>query len=610
MSEATSLPASDQCSMDSKVHNINEPTSTAALDSGSIYMATDPIKADIGVDAQVMESFAHLGIAAVPEDASTGEVDIPIPAFDAICVPPSRKIKPTKPPRVHSRPPQFAPSPFVQALDACASVDVWATPSIIPGLHVPVKTGEFSISMNGFGSHLNNTGLLGDVAKRAAISRFADCAILSSSGTTSSNHKVMQMLAIEFKGRPVLVSRNCHHSIIFAANMYGVKLCFINNPGWLDKFDAMIPPSAADVKAALKRQPAACAVLISSPTYEGIVADIASIAEVVHTHRHQGKSTIMWVDQAWGSHFGTTPNVPPSAMQLGADIVCESTHKNGGAIQGSAVLLFKRCDKFEYHSLMEAHVKVETTSPNFPIFASMDAAYIRLKAEPELVDDLSSLITDIKEELAEDEGIEFLTQEHLAAYPNLQLDPTRLVVAFDGLSGNAVKQYLEENFIQVEKVGRRCATLIATFQLPPQAAMKAAYAIRSAINDIPRDESVNEVFPAPYENCPIDPTSVKQKYKPETVPAETAIGLISNETIECYPPGIPILLPGFTITPTAMHHLITMRDLGADIVAVDKTLATIRVRRPAESKPAAGNKATSGGKPATGNTKPKAGGKA
>lgn len=80
----------------------------------------------------------------------------------------------------------------------------------------------------------------------------------------------------------------------------------------------------------------------------------------------------------------------------GADIVCESTHKNGGAIQGSALLLWRETAKFESRALFEAHVKVETTSPNFNIFASIDAAMLRLVMEPELIDDLIFLISDIK----------------------------------------------------------------------------------------------------------------------------------------------------------------------------------------------------------------------
>jgi arginine decarboxylase len=483
--------------------------------------------------------------------------------------------------RAHARSPRFVISPFVQALDACLSIDVWATPSIIPGLHVPIKTGEYSISMNGFGSHLDNTGLLGDVAKRAARHRFADCAVLTSSGTTSSNHKVMLMLHSEYKGRCVLVSRNCHHSVILSAQIYGVKLCFINNPPWVDAFDAMLPPTAKDVEDALRRHPDACAVLISSPTYEGVIADIEEIAHTVHTK----SSAILWVDQAWGSHLGTSLSVPKSAIQLGADIVCESVHKNGGALQGSALLLWKRGPFVSDRSIFEAHMKEETTSPNFNIFASIDSALLRLEQEPELVDDLCDLISDVKERLSDERDLVFLQSQSIQKLCSsnsnqkpLLIDPTRLCIGFNGRSGSEIRQYLERHYVEVEKIGRRSLLLIATFQLPPQASEHVATEISEALRVIPYNAVYDRILPSPYENCCIEPAD-QVEYQSEIVDFENSVDQIADETIECYPPGIPIIIPGFRISSDSIQYLLTMRELGASIVATDRTLQTIRIKR-------------------------------
>lgn len=60
------------------------------------------------------------------------------------------------------------------------------------------------------------------------------------------------------------------------------------------------------------------------------------------------------------------------------------------------MLLWRENNKFENRALLEAHVKVETTSPNFNIFASIDAALLRLVMEPALVDDLCELVADVK----------------------------------------------------------------------------------------------------------------------------------------------------------------------------------------------------------------------
>lgn len=486
-----------------------------------------------------------------------------------------RQLKTNIKPRSHARSPRFVVSPFVQALDACLSIDVWATPSVIPGLHVPIKTGEYSISMSGFGSHLDNTGLLGDVAKRAAKHRFADVALITSSGTTSSNHKVMLMLHTEFKGRPILVSRNCHHSIILSAQIYGVKLCFVNNPPWLDEFDAMLPPTPSDVKQALQRHPDACAVLITSPTYEGIIADIEEISHIVHTT----SNAIFWVDQAWGSHLGTSPKVPQSAMQLGADIVCESLHKNGGALQGAAILLWKQSDRISDRAMFEAHLKEETTSPNFNIFASIDSSLLRLQREPELLEDLCDLIADVKDRLSDEQDITFLTSDSYQAKTSdkpLMLDPTRVCMAFKGRSGSDIRRYLEQHSIEVEKIGRQSILLIATFQLPLQASEHATNMISKALQYLPASSIIS--LPSPYHNSSIDPADHPPDYSCEKVLFADSVNLISDETIECYPPGIPIIIPGFPISHESITYLLQMKDMNATILASDPSLQTIRIR--------------------------------
>jgi arginine decarboxylase len=478
------------------------------------------------------------------------------------------------------RTPRFTISPFVQALDACSTIDVWATPSIIPGLHVPIKTGEYSVSVTPFGSHLDNTGLLGDVARRAAVHRFADDALISCSGSTTSNHKVMVMLASEFPGRPIVVSRNCHHSIISSAQIYGVTFQFIDNPDWIDEYDAILPPTKNDVQKALSKFPNTCAVVLSSPTYEGIIADIEDIGEVVHSH-----GALLWVDQAWGSHLGASKSLPPSAMQLGADIVCESVHKNGGAIQGSALLLWRK-GKFPESALYEAHTKIETTSPNFNIFASIDAALLRRSAEPELMDDLCLLISSLKNSLLREKDLSFLHSGILPHRPHLLLDPTRLCIGLNEISGAAMRRFLESRFIEVEKIGRKSILAVATFQLHPHAAHHLAHSVSAALKECPRDPSLRSPLPAPYHNSPLSPALLpaQRGYTRRIVPLHASIGLISDELAECYPPGIPILIPGFRITEDHVRYILAMKEHGASIILSDKSLASVRVRMPDENE--------------------------
>ena len=62
-------------------------------------------------------------------------------------------------------------------------------------------------------------------------------------------------------------------------------------------------------------------------------ADVEGCAAVCHA-----AGVPLVVDQAWGPHFGFHPELPPSALTLGADAMITSTHKIVGSLTQSAML--------------------------------------------------------------------------------------------------------------------------------------------------------------------------------------------------------------------------------------------------------------------------------
>ena len=89
----------------------------------------------------------------------------------------------------------------------------------------------------------------------------------------------------------------------------------------------------AALEAALREAPDARAAFIVSPTYYGMAADIAGLAEVAH-----GAGVPLVVDQSWGPHFGFNEALPPTALSQGADAMLTSTHKIAGSLTQSAML--------------------------------------------------------------------------------------------------------------------------------------------------------------------------------------------------------------------------------------------------------------------------------
>lgn len=90
-----------------------------------------------------------------------------------------------------------------------------------------------------------------------------------------------------------------------------------------------------DVEKALEQDPDIQAVLVVSPTYDGIVSDVRGIADAAHRH-----GIPLIVDEAHGAHFpfGRKAGFPVTALECGADIVIQSLHKTLPSFTQTAVL--------------------------------------------------------------------------------------------------------------------------------------------------------------------------------------------------------------------------------------------------------------------------------
>ena len=61
------------------------------------------------------------------------------------------------------------------------------------------------------------------------------------------------------------------------------------------------------------------------------------------------------------------------------------------------------------------------------------------------------------------------------------------------------------------------------------------------------------------------------------VPIREAVGHVAAESVEVYPPGVPLILEGFRVSADAVDYLLAARDEGGSIVARDTSLTTLRV---------------------------------
>ena len=461
----------------------------------------------------------------------------------------------------------------------------WCTPSVLPDAPrvEDVYGTDVSASLFTVGTLAQNSGIFAEAHERAARLFKADRTLFSVHGTTGSVYVVMRYLSIMYGTPLVLATRNIHVSFHNACEDFGIRYRFIRSH-YDPEFDAFVPPTPDDVREALERYPEANAVFVTSPTYEGLSARLREIVSVV---RSFDPDILVIVDEAWGAHFLFSEELPETAMEAGADISMQSTHKQGGSLQQTGMIHWRE-GRVDSDVMWEAYRGYVTSSPSYHLLASLDAAracleergrehvsrVIRLAGE--LRDSLRSEVPGLM--ILDDDSVE-RWREHVSGW-----DRSKVLAS---LSEFAVTGFEVERELQVrhrvvaDTASFNSVLFIATFQLGEEAVEPTVRAV-SEVLEGRRISGRKELLSPPLRDEPprVEPYLVRRmprRVVSHRVPLELAPGLVAAENITPYPPGIPIVIRGFRIREEDVEYLRAVRERGGILMARDPTLSEVEV---------------------------------
>lgn len=396
-------------------------------------------------------------------------------------------------------------------------------------------------------------------------------------GASQGNHAAC--LALRHYGRPVVVQRNVHSSTIDGMIMGGLEPAFAA-PVLDTELGIAHCVTADDLDAALARASGAVGAMVVSPTYFGAVADIAALAEVAHA-----RGLPLVVDEAWGAHLRFSDELPPSALESGADLVLSSVHKLIGSLTQSAILHLGVDSRVDEQVVDRSVTLVESTSPSALLAGSLDAArrYAAVNG-PRLLAETLTALARTRAEIREIPGLDVLG-ERLTEQPGVHAyDPLRLAVDVrgTGVTGLRMAALLRElDDINVELASD--TVIVAVFGIGEPAADSASRLVdglRDAVAAIGDEEQgAPERFAPPPPWGPLELSPREAFFAPqEPVPLASAAGRIAAESLAAYPPGVPNVLPGERIsTETVGFIRDTLSHGGTLRGAVDRTLETVRV---------------------------------
>lgn len=186
-------------------------------------------------------------------------------------------------------------------------------------------------SMKPLDNLIHPVSVIREAEELAAEAFGAKHAFFMVNGTTSAV-QAMVMTACK-AGEKIIMPRNVHRSAINALILSGAVPVYVN-PGVNKELGIPLGMAVEDVKQAILENPDAKAILINNPTYYGICSNMQAITDLAHSH-----GMLVLVDEAHGTHFYFSDELPASAMSVGADMASVSMHKSGGSLTQSSLLL-------------------------------------------------------------------------------------------------------------------------------------------------------------------------------------------------------------------------------------------------------------------------------
>lgn len=394
-----------------------------------------------------------------------------------------------------------------------------------------------------------------DAQELAAKAFGAHSAFFMVNGTTAA---VQAMIMSTCKsGDKIIMPRNVHRSAINALVVCGALPVYIN-PGVNKELGIPLGMSINNVKAAIKENPDAKAILVNNPTYYGICSNLLEIVRLAHD-----AGMYVLVDEAHGAHFYFGEDMPISAMEAGADMAAVSMHKTGGSLTQSSFLLCGNDINQDY--VRQIINLTQTTSASYLLLSSLDIARKDLSLHgKEKYKKTVEFAEYARFEINQLGGYYAFSSELLDGDAVYAFDKTKLSIHTRdiGLAGIEVYDLLRDEYgIQIEfgDIGNILAIISAGDR------NLEIERLISALSEIKRRYSKDKtgMFDHEYINPEIILAPQEAFYsKKRLVDITKSADKICGEFVMCYPPGIPILAPGEKITTEIIDYILYAKEKG------------------------------------------------
>lgn len=460
-------------------------------------------------------------------------------------------------------------------------------PDGIPG-GFPDPYGIDITEIDGFDNLHHAEGILKDAMETVAAIYGADRSWYLVNGSTCGI--LSAVFAATENGGKILTARNCHKAVYHAICLNRLEAEYLY-PEEITEFGINGGIRAEDVRKALEKDAMHCAgnsgdvrgkitkiqaVLITSPTYEGVVSDIRVIADVAHEY-----GIPLIVDEAHGAHLEYADqchSFPKSALEYGADIVIQSLHKTLPCFTQTAILHVK--GKLVDQDRISRYLSMfQTSSPSYLFMAGMERCirYMDGDGRNEMIR-YEKRLERFMERMEGLQVLEVLDREICGKYRTVAgWDPSKIVVSTmraEDFHGEELAETLRRKYhLEMEMTAPEYVIAMTSlmdteegFERLGTALLEIDGALRRRTESGRKEKAASET-PEGLESKVSHP--VRRMLICEAMDADTertafqdTVGKVSAEFVYLYPPGIPIIAPGEVFTDAIVEKIMAYKAAG------------------------------------------------
>ena len=402
-------------------------------------------------------------------------------------------------------------------------------------------------------------------------------------------------------GKKLLMARNSHKSAYHAAMLNRMETEYIY-PEIIEESGIQGGIEPGELRRILEadKENRIGAVFLTSPTYEGIVSDIKSLAEIVHE-----RGIPLIVDEAHGAHFAfyegegenrqTGRLFPRSALQCGADLVIQSIHKTLPSLTQTAVLHLK--EGIADRERLEFYLRIyQSSSPSYVMMASIDNCIEYMAGEGrKRLEQLGRRLEHWMEDAKQWSCLRVLDDHVLEENGAFDRDISKLVVGISpqaekaGINGTALAEAVRRRFhLEPEMCCDRYVLYMTSLMDSEESLFKLSAALTQIDKEIAgalcmgRNEGTEGISEETEKHSGKQGTLTWTRDVPRRISMaeavnkkgrrirlEDACGCISRGFLTVYPPGVPAVVPGEMIFQETAELLLKNAGLGLTVEGLD-----------------------------------------